>query len=95
LRKLVRGLLCLRHGPKKAEEVLYARDFERLMNALIDTHQPQGSSILLPADIRSHKRSNSSGIGQRHISEIQNQSAGFVGAHFGLEVKYVGQRQRT
>ncbi len=61
------------------------------MNALIHSHERQTPPVLLPADITTHKRADSSRIRQRHRRKVQNQGSRLIRTHLGLEAKDIRQ----
>jgi hypothetical protein len=82
-------LLGLRDRSVEVKEMLDSRYIQRVMDSLIYTDQSEAAPIFLSRDIGPDQRSDSSGIGERHIGEIDNQSPRLVGTHFRLKAKYI------
>jgi hypothetical protein len=90
----LRALLRVGYAAVKREELFDARDFQRLMDSLIDAHQPQLPAIPLPRNVGADERSNPRRIRERHGSEIQNEYGRAIGPDLRLEAKNVRQGQR-
>ena len=69
------------------EELLYARHLQSVHNPLDDCDQEQAATVLLMGDIRAYQSAYSCRIDIWNVGEIQNERAGRIGAHQGLEIE--------
>jgi len=91
--QLCGGLLGCAHGIEEAEELFDPSDAERVVDAFADAHQRKASSALLAGDVRSNQRADSCRIHIGDVGEINDQRAGGVGTHHGLELEHRGHDQ--
>ena len=65
----------------EAEELFHPRDFQGLMDALVDSHQAERAAIFLPAHVGSDKRADAGLVDQRHSGEVEDEGPGSIGAN--------------
>jgi hypothetical protein len=65
------------------------------VDALADTYQRETSPALLAGDVRPYESADSCRIHIGDVGEINDQDAGGVGTHHGLELEHRGHDQRS
>jgi len=80
---------------EKAEELLNAGYFERVVNAVAHSHQRQTAAVVLAADVSSDQRPDPRRINVGNTAEIDDQGLGLVAAEGRLKIKYCGQDDRS
>jgi hypothetical protein len=84
-------LLGLWDGGVELEEILYPGNFERVVDALVDSHQCETAAIFLAADVGADQGTDSGRINQRNSAEIEDEGFRLVLADLRLKSEHVYQ----
>lgn len=74
-------------GVEEAEERVDARHFQGVVNALVDTYQRERASVFMMGDIGADQGTNAGGVDIGDIGEVDDESAGVLGAEGRLKLE--------
>ena len=83
------------HGVVEMEELLDPGYLHGVANALGNSHQRKAAAVLLMVDVSSYQRSDACRIDVGNTGEIQDKVPRSVAAYHRLELKEVGENDRT
>ena len=83
----LRSIFGFRKRFKETKKMIHPCDLQYAVNALAYAHQSKSMTFFLVCYISAHHSTDARRIDVRHFGEIDDESAGIVGADSGLEIE--------